>query len=356
MAIAFDAASGAFVNPGTSRTVSHTCSGSDRALVVNAVGATNNSDVITGVTVNGAAMMLVEKGFDGSVGRYLYAYLMINPPSGVVTIAASASVSSFIEVNAASYTGVKQTGQPEASAEAYSTSVVDRSVSVTTLTDGAWVVGSGLGQAGTLSAGSDTTLRNSALVGAIVDSGGPVSPAASKTLNLHQAGGSNSMGLIGVVLAPADPPALSGNVTLDDIAPAGTLADGGASGISGNVNLADVVPSGGLADSGASGITGNVTLDAVAPAGTLSTQPGVITTSAFKNKFSGAPMPGFTVAKVAVMRVTDMATVLTLVDVATNGAAVMQLSNYTLAPGQQYLVITCNSDGSAYGAEVCTAA
>lgn len=126
---------------------------------------------------------------------------------------------------------------------------------------------------------------------------------------------------------------LGGNVTLDEVAPTGTLADGGASGLS-----------------------GGVTLDAVAPAGTLGMQPGVVTTAPFKNKFTGALMPSVTIPKVAVVRVSDMATVLTLADVVTNGSAVMQLTNAALVPGQAYLVITCNSDGSAYGAEACVAA
>lgn len=63
---------------------------------------------------------------------------------------------------------------------------------------------------------------------------------------------------------------LSGNVTLGDVAPAGSLADAGASALTGNVTLSDVAPSGTLADAGQSGLSGAVDLSSISVAGIFS--------------------------------------------------------------------------------------
>lgn len=199
MAIAFDASSGSFVNPGTSHTVSHTCTGSDRYLVVNVV-ADSVSDLITGVTYNSVAMTQYDK--DNTEGRWHYIYVLSGPSTGTNNIVASASSSCFIEVNAASYTGVNSTGQPEAAAESHPTgSGTSASQAVTTVTDNAWVVGCVKGQGGSITAGSGTTLRNTSLIGAVVDSGSAVTPAGSKTLTANMTSGERSIFVI--ALAPA---------------------------------------------------------------------------------------------------------------------------------------------------------
>lgn len=62
---------------------------------------------------------------------------------------------------------------------------------------------------------------------------------------------------------------LSGGVTLDSFAPAGVLADSGASDLSGGVALGDVSPSGTFADAGQSGLAGAVDISSITVAGTL---------------------------------------------------------------------------------------
>lgn len=198
MAIALDASSHSRVSGATSLTFAHTCTGSQRALVLSVVGET--TDVITGATYNGVAMTLVRKGASG--GRYLYAFYLNAPATGANNIVVSASGAAFIEGNAASYTGVSQSGQPEASSVfAGSTGATSFATSVTTVTANAWVVLAALGQAGTITAGSGTTLRATDLVGGILDSGAAIATPGSTTLNHNQAS-SNAIGGIALSLAP----------------------------------------------------------------------------------------------------------------------------------------------------------
>jgi hypothetical protein len=207
---AFDAASHGRTSSGTSLTVAHTCSASaNRGLVVCVVGD-HTTDLITGVTYNGVAATLVTKGH--ASGRWCYAFYVNAPASGTNNIVASASSACFIEVNAASYTGVAQSGQPEANSGFSDTnSATSRTLTVTTVSANAWAVGCALGQAGTITAGSGTTLRATDLVGAILDSGAAVATPGATNLIFSQAG-ANVAGGIALALAPSG----SGSITLTE--------------------------------------------------------------------------------------------------------------------------------------------
>ena len=199
MAIAFDASSGVWAGGVTSQTVSHTCTGSDRCLVVNVV--VDGTDTCTGVTYNGVAMTQTGKVLAGSY-RYIYVYTLLAPATGANNIVASISSSGFLEVNAASYTGVAQTGQPEATVtNSGSSGASTLTTTVTTLTDNAWAVMSVLGTAGALAAGAGTTKRASSLVGGVFDSGAAITPAGAAPLIFTMA--SAEMGAISVSLAPS---------------------------------------------------------------------------------------------------------------------------------------------------------
>lgn len=125
--------------------------------------------------------------------------------------------------------------------------------------------------------------------------------------------------------------------------------------LSGTPVLDEALAAGAMGSS-SSDLSGTPTLDPALAGGTLGVQPGVITTTAFLNKFTGAPLPLTTIPKVCVLRVSDMGTVLTLANVTSDSSARLVITDAMLSPGVKYLVITCNSDGSAYGAEVFTAA
>jgi hypothetical protein len=50
-----------------------------------------------------------------------------------------------------------------------------------------------------------------------------------------------------------------------------------------------------------------------------------------------------------------MSTVLTLTNQVTNGSGVLTLTNVAIVPGTQYLLVSCNADGTAFGCEPYTA-
>lgn len=133
-----------------------------------------------------------------------------------------------------------------------------------------------------------------------------------------------------VVVKAASGPVLSGGITLDALVAAGTL------------------------DSTPSSLTGAITLDAVAAAGSLGLAPGIITSSVFKN-WSGAVLASVTIPKVAVIKVSDMSLVYSTTNVSTDASGIMTITNVALVSGVQYLLVTCNTDGTAFGCAPFTA-
>ena len=127
-------------------------------------------------------------------------------------------------------------------------------------------------------------------------------------------------------------PDLSGNVTLDAVAPAGTFA------------------------SSSSDIGGNVTLDTVAPAGTLGVAPGTVTVPALKN-WSGSLQTSVTIPVVTVLSMATGAQVLALTDQATHATtADLEITDAALAAGTTYMVAGWSADGSSRFAVPITAA
>lgn len=201
MAIAFDAASTLNGSAVANLTISHTCTGANRALCVAVTGST--TDIVTGATYSGTAMTLVNK-VAAAGGRYCYLYYLAAPATGANNVVVTASASGYLEANCASYTGVVQTGQPEANATASAAAATTRAATVTTLTDNAWVVMAAMLQGGGITAGAGTTRRHTTLVGAILDSGGAVTPAASKTLTANSTAANYTAAVV-AALAPAAP-------------------------------------------------------------------------------------------------------------------------------------------------------
>ncbi len=192
MAIAFDA-----IGPGkneagfSSYTWSHTCSGTNRIVFVAFFG--DLSDIATGATYDGVAMTLVRKTNTDS--RWIYLYVLINPPTGAKNVVVSFSGNSLIGGNSISYTGVKQTGQPEVSAAPNATPAT-----ITTISDNSWTVL--LNKSGTgATAGTGSFLRDNSISGSgynFFDSNGPLTPAGSKSMSVSQ-----EQGNIIAAIAPA---------------------------------------------------------------------------------------------------------------------------------------------------------
>lgn len=202
MGIAFDAgANGGIVNPGTSRTWSHTCAGNNRYLLVGTIGD-NVSDLITGVTYNSVAMSklnVVQIPSD----RFLTLWGLAAPATGSNSVVATASSSIVIAGVSASYTGVASVETTATNTTSGSTEVTG---TVTTTAANCWTAATfadDLG--GPLAAATGTTSRiaNGSTGLAMMDSNTTLTPG-SRTL---QATGTTTGARAVVIasLAPATP-------------------------------------------------------------------------------------------------------------------------------------------------------
>lgn len=184
MAIAVDAVSSSTNTSGTSQTTSHTCTGSDLILFVGAWTRGTNAPT---ATYNGVSMTQISSrvGPISGDGDYVSLFYLIAPATGTNNIVVSLSASNLIATIGVSYTGAKQSSQPDASNTYGPTSATTDNVSVTTVADNAWgiMVGRTNGT-GSIAAGTGTTLRRNAGAGLfqMFDSGGAKTPAGTLTL------------------------------------------------------------------------------------------------------------------------------------------------------------------------------
>lgn len=200
--IAFDAGLYTGNTTATSQTTSFTTSGSNRYLLV-AVWADLVSDLISGVTYNAVSMTLIDKQLI-SGDRYHYLFGLANPASGAHNIVISASSSCFLQAVVASYTGVRQTGNPEAHATADLTGT-QIPMSLTTLSGNAWTVLT-VGSSGGFNGGVvnyTQRARDTDFGGVEIGDYGPITPPALTSMSTTA--NSINSGLM-VALAPFTPP------------------------------------------------------------------------------------------------------------------------------------------------------
>lgn len=115
MAIAFDATSKGDA-ASTSITVAHTCTGSNGLLVVTGKG--NQNINISGATYNSVSMTQVHQISPGGVGTNgrVFMFYLLNPSTGANNVVVSSSGGTIeFHIENVSYTGVKQSAQPDAS-------------------------------------------------------------------------------------------------------------------------------------------------------------------------------------------------------------------------------------------------
>lgn len=181
MAIALDAVTDQAQATGSTYSFSHTCTGSDRILWVGIFGDT--TDTLTGITYNGVAMTVAQKVGMGFGDRWIYLYYLVNPATGSNTVSATFSASTAAKAVAVSYTGAKQTGQPDNSNNWTDLFVSSISHSITTVADNCWMVFiAKTNGAGTPSAGTGSTSRGGSNSFAFFDSNGPITPAGSYSM------------------------------------------------------------------------------------------------------------------------------------------------------------------------------
>lgn len=183
MGIAFDAASVIQQNSGSSLTWAHTCTGSDRLLVVG-IKINSASDLVTGVTYNGVAMTRVALVVDAS-SETVYLYVLHAPAAGANSVVVSTSGSIAKDARSASYTGAKQTSTVDNSTTATATATAI-TTTLTPTADNCWTIAMFRNVAyNDATAGSGTTLRgiDGAQSSILGDSNGPIHPAASTSLS-----------------------------------------------------------------------------------------------------------------------------------------------------------------------------
>ena len=179
MAIAFDTATKGYTGGATTLTVSHTTAGTERALLVSlwTAGATER---VTGVTYGGAAMTQLVKKQDAASG-WCYVYGLLAPAVGSNNVVVSVSASIEMAVINLSYSNVKQSGLPDATAsfeDLAKTSPLRHSV--TTVADNCFVVG--FVHFPNLALTAEQTARYSNGTSMFAADTGPVTPAWSTEL------------------------------------------------------------------------------------------------------------------------------------------------------------------------------
>lgn len=116
MAVAFDAvgpdATGADVNSSATLSWNHTCSGSNRLLVVSvSMGNSPDTSITTSVTYNGVSMTSLTAPVHGNSGTagYVQLFYLVAPATGTNTVAVTVSTSvDAITGGSVSFTGVNQ--------------------------------------------------------------------------------------------------------------------------------------------------------------------------------------------------------------------------------------------------------
>lgn len=222
MAIAFDNATDGGNTSTSPLTFSHTTTGSNTIGFVAIIGdLIGGADDISAVTWGGSACTLIAKvtaAIPPALGntRIMYLYAKTAPATGSQTISISSSANHFLCALTATYTGVNQTGQPEASTthQSATESASTLTTSLTTLTDNSWTVlavQSYDGVAAPAASTGATRRKFDAAFGfvAIMDSNAVITPAGSYSMTSTQ--GSGSLLGIGHIMAAMAPPSAGPN-------------------------------------------------------------------------------------------------------------------------------------------------
>lgn len=212
--IAVDATSAAEWSSGTTVTVSHTCTGSNLILFAAVESASVGNTVTTsGVTYNGVAMTIVGSSVNaGTDNRRYDLWYLLAPATGahdiVVTYSGTPAQGA---VAAASYTGAKQSGVPDATDSFVGSAVTHATKAITTVADNCWLVAVG-GECNGVYASVDagTTLRvgSTNKYSILLDSNGAKTPAGSYALGYNTTNPKN----LCIVVASFAPPSAGGGI------------------------------------------------------------------------------------------------------------------------------------------------
>lgn len=180
MAIARDATASSYAG-GQSGTVtlSHTCTGSNLMLWVTVyLNGGGTGDNVTGITYAGTSMTRTANGYVNGASTSQFLYYLIAPSTGANNIVVSLSGTHGCGIVSASYTGAKQSGQPDSSNSGsdLNTGANQVTVATTVVASNCWLVGGDGNDSIAPSAGTGTSINASANTGSIlfIDSNGTV--------------------------------------------------------------------------------------------------------------------------------------------------------------------------------------
>lgn len=191
---------------------SHTCTGSNLALIIGHMNTGNTVNPST--TYNGVAATFIDSISNGST--VLNLYYLLAPSTGSNTISVSVGGGNFDSGYATSYTGARQSSQPEKEIAGSALSGTSYSTSLTPAFTNCWLIAAifatnGMGAGG--GAGAGTTARaviaNNSKKG-IYDSNGAVTVNQSDSLN-WTADSSTGWRSVIITLAATDSVKPSGN-------------------------------------------------------------------------------------------------------------------------------------------------
>lgn len=201
--IAFDAVGSSSDVTSDTQTFSHTCTGSDLILWVGWWQASTGVTA-TSVTYNGDAMTATSNSpYDPGTGRH-YLYYLVNPDTGTHDVVITLSGSTVIRSDSASYTGVKQSGQPDAVGSNTTASGTTLTTSVTVVAENSWIFGNARENVNGNTAASDHTKQRESggnTTSSGFDSGGGLE-AGSKSLIFTTTGSATRLSMIAASFAP----------------------------------------------------------------------------------------------------------------------------------------------------------
>lgn len=188
-AIAVDSATQGAISTGSPKTWSHTCTGSDLMLFVQ-TALNSTSDTVSSVTYNSttASNPAIVATYTTGGGKSQIFYLL-NPSLGSNTVSATFGTAYFTG-NSCSYSGVKQSSQPDGSGTATTNSNTTLSASFSVTALDCWIMASVANNGVATAAGSGTYLRQQGanVLGALYDTNATVGTGTqSVTVTLSSA-------------------------------------------------------------------------------------------------------------------------------------------------------------------------
>lgn len=174
MAIAFDSASAALSQGNSVLTFSHTCSGSNRLLIVGI--SSDDGNLVSGVTYNGVAMTQIGSPLNTGFTEYIYLFYLVAPTSGSNNVAITGTGGHNFRAEALSYPGADQTAPIDSTNTGTVSAASSITVATTVVAANCWLVMWGKNDSVAIAAGAGSTARTpTTQANLFTDSNGTVS-------------------------------------------------------------------------------------------------------------------------------------------------------------------------------------